>query len=653
MDRKTKWRTFWLAALAVMAVIVLLPSLVDSENKLLKVTSKIFKGKVQLGLDLQGGVHIVYGIDLNQAVEDKAAEIKRDLQTRLDDRKIPGKVSFDKRTVGGVNVVLDNKADLSKLGDGFLSAYKGDITTRDCTNNQKANSLCVRVASDYADSIKDSALKQAIRTVRHRINERGIAEPTVIRKGDDIIVELPGLDKKETERVKSLIKRTAKLEFKIVQEYRRDRPKAGRDYREGTTYKPFPFMQTLYQFVNRDPVAKKLGISAATDGWQHDKSGEQFSDYFLRAEDRNEWKTIAEAKKLRCYNRNMSESAGKVQCKVLGSKVLKRYLTDLAKKSPKFSPDDDHEFGYEYIRVTRKGSKSFWRTHLLVRQVELAGSAVSKAQVVFNPTTNFPEVLITFNRYGGNKFESLTGRSVGRRMAIILDDKVNSAPVIQAKIGGGRSTITMGGTNSKEVYREAQDLVDVLRTGSLPAPLKEESSSFIGPLLGRDAIQKTKFSFLLGSILVLIIMIYVYRVAGMISIIALVLNLTLMMAVLALFRATLTLPGIAALVLTVGMAVDANIIIYERIREELRAGKSVRGAVDAGFSRGFAAILDGQLTTGFAGYVLMTYGSGPIKGFAVMLIIGIICTLFTATWCTRLFFEHYVGRGRKATQISI
>jgi preprotein translocase subunit SecD len=238
-------------------------------------------------------------------------------------------------------------------------------------------------------------------------------------------------------------------------------------------------------------------------------------------------------------------------------------------------------------------------------------------------------------------------------MAIILDDKVNSAPVIQAKIGGGRSTITMGGTNSKEVFKEAQDLVDVLRTGSLPAPLKEESSSFIGPLLGRDAIQKTKFSFMLGGVLVILIMIYIYRVAGAISIAALVLNLLFMMAVLAAFGATLTLPGIAALVLTIGMAVDANVIIYERIREELRAGKSVRGAVDAGFSRAFAAILDGNLTTGFAGYVLLTYGSGPIKGFAVMLIIGIICTLFTTTWCSRLFFEHYVGRGRKVTQISI
>ena len=653
MDRKTKWRTFWLGLLTVLAIIVLLPSVLPSDSKLLKITNGIFRSKIQLGLDLQGGVHIVYGIDLNQAVEDKAAEIKRDLQAKLDERKIPGRVTFEGRAVGGVNVVLENKEALAKLGDKFLSDYSDDIKMRTCTNTHKDTSLCLRVASDYADSIKNSALRQAIKTVRQRINERGIAEPTVIRKGDDIIVELPGLDKAETERVKSLIKRTAKLEFKIVDEYRRDKPVAGRDYPEGGTYKPHPFMRNLYQFVQNDSVAKELGIKVSTDGWQHDKSGEQFYDYYVRAEDRSERISVTEAKKRGCYNRNMDVYSNTVTCQVPGSKVLKDYLKALGKKTPKFKPDDDHEFGYEFIRVNRKDAKSFWRTHYLFRQVELGGSSVSKAQVVFNPTTNFPEVLITFNRYGGNRFGELTGRNVGRRMAIILDDKVNSAPVIQAKIAGGRSTITMGGHNAKEVYKEAQDLVDVLRTGSLPAPLKEESSSYIGPLLGRDAISKTKFSFMLGSLLVIIMMLYVYRVSGTIAILTLVLNLLLMLAVLALFGATLTLPGIAALVLTVGMAVDANIIIYERIREELRAGKSVRGAVDAGFGRAFSAILDGQLTTGIAGYILMTYGSGPIKGFAVMLIIGIICTLFTATWCSRLFFEHYVGRGRKAAQISI
>jgi preprotein translocase subunit SecD len=211
----------------------------------------------------------------------------------------------------------------------------------------------------------------------------------------------------------------------------------------------------------------------------------------------------------------------------------------------------------------------------------------------------------------------------------------------------------MGGGSTQQIQDEAQDLVNVLRTGSLPAPLRVDSESEVGPLLGRDAIEKAKMSFLLGAGLVLLIMVFIYRVSGLIAIGAVVLNVMLMMALLAGFQATLTLPGIAAIVLTVGMAVDANIIIYERIREELRTGKSVKGAVDAGFGHAFSAILDGQLTTAAAGYVLYQYGSGPIKGFAVMLLIGIFTTLFTGVWCSRLFFEYYVGRRRQAATISI
>jgi preprotein translocase subunit SecD len=211
----------------------------------------------------------------------------------------------------------------------------------------------------------------------------------------------------------------------------------------------------------------------------------------------------------------------------------------------------------------------------------------------------------------------------------------------------------MGASDPLIIEQEAKDLVNVLRTGSLPAPLKEEFESQVGPLLGRDAIDKAKFAFVIGALLVVLIMLYIYRFSGVISIMALALNVLFMMSILALFGATLTLPGIAAIVLTVGMAVDANIIIYERIRDELRAGKSIRGAVEAGFSRAFTAVLDGNLTTAAAGFVLYQYGSGPIQGFAIMLLIGIATTLFTAVWCTRVFFEYYIGRGRKLATLSI
>jgi len=237
----------------------------------------------------------------------------------------------------------------------------------------------------------------------------------------------------------------------------------------------------------------------------------------------------------------------------------------------------------------------------------------------------------------------------GEKMAIILDDRINSAPIIQTAITGGRSQITMGGSDPQIMQVEAQDLVNVLRTGALPAPLREMSSSRVGPMLGQDAIDKTRTSMLVGAIAVVLLMLYFYKVSGLIANVAMVLNILFQVSILAALQATLTLPGIAALVLTVGMAVDSNIIIYERIREELRAGKSVRGAVDAGFSRAFTTVFDAHVTNFVAGFVLMEYGTGPIRGFAVMLLIGVVCNLFTSTWVSRVMFEHYVGRRKAAT----
>jgi preprotein translocase subunit SecD len=209
----------------------------------------------------------------------------------------------------------------------------------------------------------------------------------------------------------------------------------------------------------------------------------------------------------------------------------------------------------------------------------------------------------------------------------------------------------MGGSDVVRQEREREELVNVLKTGSLPAPLREESAQKVGPTLGRDAIDKTKVSFIIGIILVILIMVGVYRWSGWIAVFAVVFHIVMTLAVMAAFGATLTLPGVAAIVLSIGMEVDGNILIYERIRDELLLGKSVRGAIDLGFSRAFSAILDGQLTTATAGWVLLSYGSGPIKGFAVMLLVGVFTTLSTNIWVTRIFFDWYIARkkGQLAT----
>jgi preprotein translocase subunit SecD len=298
------------------------------------------------------------------------------------------------------------------------------------------------------------------------------------------------------------------------------------------------------------------------------------------------------------------------------------------------------------------GPKS-WRSYYMHRTAELTGTAVSDAQVFWDSTTNAPEVLVTFNRVGARRFGELTSKNVGAKMAIILDEKVQSAPIIQAAITGGKSNITMGRGDPRKVQTAAEDLVNVLRTGALPAPLIESQSSQVGALLGQDAIDKAKLSMGVGAILVILLMLYFYRVSGVIANLAMMLNVVFQVAILVGVQSTLTLPGIAGLVLTIGMAVDSNIIIYERIREELRAGKSVRGAVDAGFGRAFWTVFDAHVTNFVAGVVLMEYGTGPIRGFAITLIIGVCCNLVTSTWVSRIMFDHYIGRRNAQATLSI
>ena len=642
MDRKTKWRTFWLGLLVVLAVCTLLPS-VAPKGTLPPWFTGVFNKRVQLGLDLQGGLHVTYSLDLDRAVEDKATELKREFEASLEDLKVKGTVA-NRQPRGSIDIIVDDAKDAARIkADTFLKDYNEFLNKVECPAEIKDRGLCVRVSTDFAERVKKQALKQAVETIRERINERGVAEPSVREKNDQIIVELPGLDREAIKRVKDIIKRTAKLEFKMVIESPQGTPgEGGREY---------TVMENIYRFVGQDDEArrsKKRTITRDLDTWSHDEPQMSYQLPYLRAVDTEEAMTEEQAAAKNKDGCKETAEEGQVLCNITGREILEEYLASVWKRRPDLKMPADLEIGYELVKPRTKESKEepYWRTYVLKNQVEIGGSAIRRAYVGFDQQTGRPEVYIDFNRYGGRRFAEITSANIGKRFAIILDDKVNSAPTIQSAITGGSARITVGGSSQAEMQTEAEDLVGVLQTGALPAPLKQDSESEVGALLGADAIDKAKVSFGLGSLLVLFIMIGYYRVSGFISIVALVLNLTFMMAILAGFQATLTLPGIAALVLTVGMAVDANIIIYERIREELRAGKSVRGAVDAGFSRGLAAIIDGNLTTGVAAYVLYNFGSGPIKGFAVMLLIGIVCTLFTATWCTRLFFEYYVGRGK-------
>ena len=630
MDRTLRTRTMIFAGILAFSVLYLLPTVAGSSLP----SWYFFSKKINLGLDLKGGARFVYSIDLDAAVDDKASEIKRDLDVKLAEKDLAATVSTPRSLAGALTIKPTDaakRADIEKL---VMSEYKDIIATRACSAKE-GEAVCVRISTKFADDVRRRALSQAVKTVEERVNAEGVAEPTVIQKDDQIIVEMPGLAEEATVRVQETIARTAKLEFKIV---------ANDD----------PVMKAIYKHVGSaespvDPEGIKQGIKAYTDAWGADDAKDTLYDYYLTASDRNEKLTAEEAKAVECRTENLTaDRDGKFECVVEGRWAIRRYLAALGNANPAMAIGDNFEVGYEKVEPQSgdEGEKRpYWRSYYLERAVRLTGSAVSNAVVDWDGNTGRPHVLVDFNRYGGRQFGDLTSANIGKKMAIILDGKITSAPVIQSAIRQGRSTITVGGANARAQEVEAQSLVNVLKTGALPARLREESHATLGPTLGRDAVDKAQLAFALGAVLVMAIMLFIYRLSGWVAMAGTILNVLFQLVVMAAFGATLTLPGIAALVLTIGFGVDGNILIYERIRDELLLGKSVKGAVDIGFSRAFSSILDGQLTTAAAGWVLLQYGgSSTIEGFAKLLLIGIATTLFVNVWVTRLLFDWYIAK---------
>src|SRR5690606_28602886 len=384
MDRSLKWRTIILIASTLLAVLMLVPTMVPS-GQLPIWYANLFNQKIQLGLDLQGGLHIVYSIDLDKAVDDKASDIKRELEARMSESKIAGRVTTPLRPVGAVNVILDDPKNLDQVRGDLLGALLEDgvIVTRDCDPGLAGKALCVRVSTDYAEGLKSSALEQAVRTVRERIDERGVAEPSVVTKGDQIIVELPGLDKDSIKRVKDIIQRTAKLEFKVVDD-------------------SDPFMRKVYSRVledirknnpgadDSDIIERGLttseGIGIGIDQWEHQETGKSFQDWYLTAKNHERAFSIAEAKERDCWRADRPEVGGKMQCPVLGREVLEDYLAVLAAETDAsggtpYTIDDDHQWGFELMRSSQSDREPVWRTYYLHRPVELAGSSVANSYV--------------------------------------------------------------------------------------------------------------------------------------------------------------------------------------------------------------------------------------------------------------------------------
>jgi len=483
--------------------------------------------KIHLGLDLQGGMHLITEVQTDKALENILNQYVQTIEELLDENKIPFvevKIHND-QTIG---VELLDKA----VEEKFMKVIKNNLPYLKYLRAEAGEDFyraIFEVDKNEIRNIRDSAVKQALETIRNRIDQFGVTEPVIQRQGEDrILIQLPGI--KEPERAKRLLRQTAMLEFKLVNE-------------EGD-------------------------LEEALNG--------------------------------------------------------------------RIPPDS--EILYEEI-VDRETGKVVERKPLLVKKrTLLTGDMLVDAQPQINSSQyNQPYVSIKFNAKGAKIFKTITTNNVGKRLAIVLDNVVKSAPVIREPIPGGRAQIEGNFT-----LAEAKDLAIVLRAGSLPAPIKILEERMVGPSLGKDSIEQGIRATIIGSLLVVAFMILYYNWSGLIANVALILNLILIFGVLAAFEATLTLPGIAGIVLTIGMAVDANVLIFERMREELRAGKTPWAAIDAGYKKAFSAIFDSNLTTIATAAVLFQFGTGPIKGFGVTLCVGLLANFFTAVFVTRVIYDYLV-----------
>jgi len=569
------------------------------------------------GLDLRGGLRLVYAVDVDTAIKDKRDNYYEDL--RHEAAKVLGLLKEDEVPSDDVYAKLREKVDIeaprtptnvirvnvkpgtdpTKLDDRFLEKFRSELAFTRTTDQR---SLEFKVKTSVENSIRERAVGQAKDIIARRVDELGLREAAVSTRDEDIIVEVPGEDEKSFASIRETISKTARLEFKLLDD-------------------DTDFFGELSKRLQKETLPEGLEFRQETVPVGKDSAGDL----------RQRTNTFAILNKLP---------------KETTTQNLQRFREWVAT----LTVPADREVGYELIKrtvdeVSGKEEEAGFRTFYLKSRAEVTGDQIRDAGASPQQgqgTLGGWVVNLTFNDRGGKLFETITGNNVKRRFAIILNGRISSAPVIQNKIGGGHCQITLGAGDPEAQLREARQLELVLRSGALPAPISPSNEQRIGPSLGRDSIKLAVQGALGGTTLVLLFMLVYYHRAGLIADLAVGLNLFLQLAVLATFGASMTLPGIAGLTLTVGMSVDNNILINERIREEIHLGKSMRAAVEVGYKRALAAIVDGHVTTVIAGIVLAQYGTGPLKGFAVTLMVGVICNVFTGVVVTRLMFDLWV-----------
>lgn len=478
--------------------------------------------------------------------------------------------------------------------------------------------LYVDLSEIHSKREQEDAVKAAVEVIQNRIDQFGVAEPSIQRVGDNkIVVQLPGL--KDFSRAKELIGKTALLEFKLVATSDESRRVIEQlDQWLSQNYKRYSFLNVLDDSHLRNDEMFKTD-SDEEDGIQ-----------------RKEW-----------YQDIMSYLSGSgmqgTSVSHENKAIIRQLLNDEAFRNA--VPG-----GYQLAlgRENSTAPRADLPLYVLYASADLTGAYLTNAETRLGGqndlvNANRPYVSLKFNREGSRIFERITGQNLKRQLAIVLDDVVYVAPVIQDRIRGGEAQITGSFT-----LEECNDLVIVLKAGNLPAPVEIGEERTVGPSLGSDSIQQGTKAGIIAVLVVMIFMLIFYKFSGIISNLALILNIAFIFAALTFFEATLTLPGIAGIILTIGMAVDANVLVFERIKEELKAGKTVRNAIDSGFARAIITIVDANITTLITAAVLYQFGSGPIRGFAVTLTIGIIASMFTAIVVSRAIFDAFVGNKNRS-----
>jgi len=708
MRRFLKIKALLLASLTALAVLMVLPSLAFiARFDLNERITRAFPRRFQLGLDLQGGLHIEYSVAVDEAIENKLDQIASELEAAFKEKKSV-EVTAERVGLDQIHLRFATPADVATATDDVMAITYGSlerITDVEEGLGEADGVIRLKMPDTALAENRKMAVSQALDTVRRRVDAMGVAEPNIYPKNRQIVVELPGLSDTATE-LRAAADDAARRIVEVLRERGVEQAQVASlqgnpgAFELATPGKDAPALlqeafgsnlDTEGSLIDDrlpaelvvhpddpgkepDPTTVRMGLSESA----RDKVLEESSDFrrLLKVIERAavlEWRLIDDETPFgdtgKPYLQALYEAGLVRQGLGISVNLLPGYGEEAGYTIPDYyafyAKDRDTlerffgnlprqwrlpsthmvAFGREPV-VTRRSEppEYLWRTWVVKSRAEVTGSSIVNADVGFDPQTGTPEVDLKLDRIGAERFEQMSGENVGRKSAIMLDDAVQSDPKFRERIGGGNVRITLGDEPGKSVREVANDLVKILKSGSLPARLQKEFEIRVGADLGKEAVESGFLAFVVGLVAVVLFMGVYYRRAGTVAVFALVLNVGLILAAMAFFQATLTLPGIAGIVLTLGMAVDANVIVNERIREYLREGYTARAAVEAGYDRAFTTILDSQLTTAIAGLVLLQYGSGPIRGFAVTLLIGIATSIFTAVWCTRLFFDFQTNR---------